>query len=146
MTSLGKGRSKTDSSRREVTLTQKTVDALKAHAARQGEEAKDWGETWIDSGHVFTQENGEPLNPAFVTRELGRVAKRLELPHLGPHGLRHTMATLALEAGVHPLLVKETLGHGSVSVTLDEYTHPAQPAHELAAAQIEALMEGSGAD
>jgi integrase len=53
------------------------------------------------------------------------------------------MAALALEAGVHPLLVEETLGHSSVSVTLDEYTHPAQPAHEQAAAQIEALMEGS---
>jgi len=131
---------KTDTSRREIILTPKTVEALKTHAARQGDEAKEWGESWVDSGQVFTQENGEPLNPAFVTRELGRVAKRLDLPHLGPHGLRHTMATLALEAGVHPLLVKERLGHSPVSVTLDEYTHPAQPAHERAAAQIAAIM------
>jgi integrase len=131
---------KTASSRREIALAAETVAGLKTHAARQGREAGQWRESWVDSGFVFTAENGEPLNPTFVTRELGRVAKRLDLPHLGPHGLRHTMATLALEAGVHPLLVKERLGHSSVSVTLDEYTHPAQPAHEQAAAQIAAIM------
>ena len=73
---------KTDSGRREVALAPNTVEALKAHAARQGEEAKAWGETWTDSGHVFTQENGEPLHPAFVTREVGqnRQAPRTAAP------------------------------------------------------------------
>jgi integrase len=71
---------------------------------------------------VFTREDGSRLSPATVTRTFQETAAKLGLPTIGPHGLRHTWATLALEAGIHVKVVSSRLGHASVATTLDRYT------------------------
>jgi integrase len=67
---------------------------------------------------------GTPLHPDRWTQQFKRHVERLGLPPVGgPHALRHTWATLALEAGVHPKVVSERLGHSTIAITLDTYSH-----------------------
>ena len=116
---------KTDKSRRRISLDESTVAALRRHRARQAEDRLLVGEGWDDSNDlVFTQADGTPVHPDRWTRAFKRHVKRLVLPELrGPHSLRHTWATLALEAGVHPKVVSERLGHSTIAITLDTYSH-----------------------
>jgi len=117
------GPTKTKRSRRPVPLDARTVEALRAHRARQDDERATWGEAYDPHGLVFCLENGTPLHPDAVTKRLRRHARRLGLPWIGLHGLRHSYATLLLEAGVHPKIVQERLGHSSITVTMDIYSH-----------------------
>ncbi len=73
------------------------------------------GPGWSNSHElVFTDEAGAPLHPDWVSREFGRVASQAGLPHIRLHDLRHSYATVALKAGVHPKVVSERLGHATV--------------------------------
>jgi Phage integrase family len=62
------------------------------------------------------------------------------------HGLRHTHATLALKAGVHSRVVQERLGHASIRITLDRYSHVAPGMQEEEAAKIATLVAGESCD
>jgi integrase len=116
---------KTARSRRRISLDAETVAALRRHRARQAKDRLFVGEAWDDSHDlVFTQADGTPVHPDRWTRQFQRHVARLGLPELrGPHSLRHTWATLALEAGVHPKVVSERLGHSTIAITLDTYSH-----------------------
>ena len=127
-----------------VALDPVTVEVLKAQAARQLDEQKKLDETWVESGLVFTAENGGALDPESVSRYWRRAAKQSLLPRLTLHGLRHTHATLALQAGVHPKVVSERLGHATVSITLDTYSHAIPAMQEEAAALIAGLVFAGG--
>ena len=108
---------------------------LKAQAARQLAEQAEWGEAWTDSGYICTKEDGTPYHPEVVSRYFRQAVKEAKLPQIRPHDLRHTHATLALRAGIHPKVVSERLGHATVSITLDTYSH-AIPAMQEEAAQL----------
>ena len=131
---------KTARGRRSIALDSETVAVLKAQAAHQLAEQSDWREGWVDSGYVFTLENGEHLDPEDVTRYFRQAVKKAMLPKIRLHDLRHTHATLALQAGVHPKVVSERLGHATVSITLDTYSHAIPAMHEEAAALIAGLV------
>ena len=109
-------------------------------AARQLEEQHEWGEAWVDSGLVFTAENGAALDPESVSRYFRQAVKKAMLPQIRLHDLRHTHATLALQAGVHPKVVSERLGHATVSITLDTYSHAIPAMQEEAAVLIAELV------
>lgn len=66
---------------------------------------------------------GEPLHPSSVSQAFDRLVTRSGLPAIRFHDLRHTHATLALQAGIHPKIVSERLGHSTVTLTLDVYSH-----------------------
>ena len=72
---------------------------------------------------MFTHPNGTPLIPDQITQDFASVIKRFGLPHLTFHGLRHAFATLALVGGMPAKAVSEHLGHSSVVITLDLYSH-----------------------
>jgi integrase len=73
---------------------------------------------------VFTDVDGGPVHPDHVTRRFQRLVRRSGLPKLrGPHDLRHTWASLALAAGVHPKVVSDRLGHSTIAITIDTYSH-----------------------
>jgi integrase len=131
---------KTVKGRRVIALDSGTVEVLKAQAARQLDEQQDWDEAWVDSGLVFTAENGAALDPESVTRYFRQAVKRSMLPSIRLHDLRHTHATLALQAGIHPKVVSERLGHATVSITLDTYSHAIPAMQEEAAALIAELV------
>lgn len=77
---------------------------------------------WQDSGLVFTSLNGGPMQPHQANVELTRAPRVAALPLMWVHDLRHTAATVMLEAGVHPKVVQDLLGHKTIATTLDTYS------------------------
>jgi len=117
------GPPKTERSVRDVPLSPGAVSALKALRRAQLAERLHAGAAWVDSGHVFTTEQGAPVDPRNALRALTTAATAAGLQGIGLHTLRHTAATTMLEAGVPLRTVSEILGHSSVAVTGDIYGH-----------------------
>jgi len=133
------GEPKSATSRRGVALDPDSVEVLREWRERQVDEREAWGSAWTDSGLVFSREDGAPLHPDRVTKLFEAHARASGLPRIRLHDLRHTHATLALRAGVHPKVVSERLGHASVSFTLTVYSH-AIPALQADAAETIARL------
>lgn len=118
------GETKTKRGRRRVNLTPRTVAALKAHRKRQLEERVKLAGLYEDQGLVFSTGTGTPINPEnLVKRSFKPLLKKAGLPEIRFHDLRHTCATLLLGRGVHPKMVQELLGHATIALTLDTYSH-----------------------
>lgn len=84
---------------------------------------------------------GTPISPRNLVRRFKSLLKRAGLPQtIRFHDLRHTHATLLLKQGVHPKVISERLGHSSITITLDTYSHVAPGLQEQAAAKIEELI------
>lgn len=134
---------KTAKGRRSVALDPATVGTLRAHRVAMLEErlALGLGTPGADD-LVFTALDGSPLHPMRFSERFGRLVRSAGLPRLSLHGLRHTHATLALQAGVHPKVVSERLGHSTIAVTLDTYSHAIPALEEEAAAKVAALVFG----
>ncbi len=114
---------------RTIELDTRTVEVLREHAKRQAVEIEAAGDTYGDAEHprlVFCTQDGGPLHPDRVSKLFAAHVKAPALPRIRLHDLRHTHATLALSAGMHPKVVQERLGHASITITLDTYT-PRQP-------------------
>jgi integrase len=131
---------KTRRGRRTIALDPVTLDALKAHAARQADERSECSEAWIEAGFVFTRTDGQPLHPWVVTKTFRELSRAAMLPAIPLHGLRHSYATLALSSGVNPRIVSARLGHATVALTLDVYSHVLPQADQEAADRIAELL------
>jgi len=132
---------KTKRGMRTIALDPLTLEALKAHAARQADERQEWDDAWVDSGYIFTRENGSSLHPYAVSAMFRRHSRAAALPEIPLHSLRHSYATLAISSGVNPRIVSARLGHSTVALTLDIYSHVLPQADAEAASQIAALLE-----
>jgi integrase len=118
------GEPKTKRSRRSIRLTAQAMEVLKSHLNRQLREIEILGDRYQDQGLVFTTDTGAPINPSNLRqRSFAPLLKRAGLPHMRFHDLRHTCATLLLSRGVHPKFVQELLGHATIAITLDTYSH-----------------------
>jgi integrase len=137
------GTPKTAKGRRSVALDETTVTALKAHRAVQLQERMAIGSLYGDQDLVVCLADGSPVHPKTLSYTFGRRAQRLGLPKIRLHDLRHTHATLALRAGVHPRVVQERLGHANVGITLDTYSHVDLEMQAAAAALVSALVAGT---
>jgi integrase len=115
---------KTDKSRRALPLLARTVDALRWHRTRQDAERITAGGGYTDRGFVFATPTGAPLQGTIVYKYHWQpTLRRLGLPPLRLHDLRHSAATHWLEAGLPLKLVQELLGHASMAITADVYSH-----------------------
>nr|WP_274387540.1 site-specific integrase [Salsipaludibacter albus] len=114
---------KTAKSRRSIDLDHDTVRVLENWQNAQNKDRRDWGPAWEEHGLVFTRENGSPVHPDSFSRSFQQLAEAADLPVIRLHDLRHTTATLWLQAGVNPKIVSERLGHHSTAFTLDVYSH-----------------------
>ena len=113
----------------------------KAHRKRQNEERLALGEAWQDKhGLVFTSPIGQPLTRYAIRSQFINRLKKAGLPKIRFHDLRHTCATLMLQAGVNVKVVSEMLGHSTVTLTLDTYSHVLPLMQEDAAAKMDALL------
>lgn len=104
-------------------VDQRAIAALRAHRARQKAERLAAGPAYERTDRVFTDELGADLRPGAVTKGMARIVKAAGLPHLSPHGLRHSFATIGLESGVDVVYVSELLGHASPAITMSTYQH-----------------------
>ncbi|MGQ0849748.1 MAG: site-specific integrase [Actinomycetota bacterium] len=128
---------KSAAARRSISLDQKTARLLRRWRMTQLEDRMLSGKGYQETGLLATRQDGSWIHPERFSRWFAAHARAAGLPAIRAHDLRHTHATLLLQAGVHPKVVQERLGHSSITVTLDTYSHviPAmqQDAAELAA-------------
>lgn len=118
------GRPKTASGEdRVVDLDQATVGVLLSQKLAQDTERAAWGEAYSDHGLVFAREDGTPIPPSTVSSEFARLCDGAGLRHIRLHDLRHGQASLMLAAGVPIAVVSKRLGHSSISITSDTYSH-----------------------
>jgi integrase len=118
------GPTKTAKGRRTVRLTQDATEALQGHLERQLVEIDKAGEKWQENGLVFCTGKGTLINPTNLRRRsLTPLLQRAGLPPITFHQLRHTAATILLLKNVNPKIVSEMLGHATIAITLDTYSH-----------------------
>ncbi len=89
---------------------------------------------------VFSALEGKPFRPNTITRAWAMLAARANLKVIRLHDARHTHASIMLKQGIHPKIVKERLGHASIQITLDTYSHVAPGLQEAAAARFDELV------
>lgn len=130
------GTPKTGKGRRSVALDDGTVKVLRTHRAAQ---ALARGEDYDDHDLIVASPKGTPIHPQTFSETFDRLVRESGLPRIRLHDLRHTHATLSLQAGVHPKVVSERLGHANISITLDTYSH-AIPGMESDAAEMVAKL------
>ncbi|MBT9260205.1 MAG: site-specific integrase [Clostridiales bacterium] len=138
---------KTAKGRRTVELPGLAVEALRQHRKQQAKERLLAGPAWRDQDLVFTTQLGTPIHPSNLrTRSFQPLLKKAGLPLIRFHDLRHTHASLLLAAGVHPKLVQERLGHATVGITLDVYSHTTPSLHRQVAGILEDLLQSGTAE
>lgn len=135
-------RTKTAAGARTVRLTAETVGILKAHRREQASFRLAAAE-WEDNDLIVTTSRGAPINPGNVRRSFDAVVKRAGLRPIRVHDLRHSHATLLLLAGVPAKIVSERLGHASVGITLDIYSHVLPDMQDEAASAFSRIMSAS---
>lgn len=117
------GGPKTARGDRTLSLDSGTIAVLRAYRAAQRAKRLALGPAWVDSGLVFTMEDGRPIQPQLITRWFAAACKDGSLPHIRLHDLRHTSAALGEAAGESLLEVSRRLGHSNIAITADTYGH-----------------------
>jgi integrase len=134
---------KTAAGARVIDLDPTTVDVLRTWRKAQDAERQAWGAAYLDSGYVFTAEDGEPIHADHMANRYDRLVAAAPVPILHFHGLRHTHATLLLKAGVPVHVVAQRLGHSSPALTLSIYSHVLPRQQAAAAAAFARLVKAS---
>jgi integrase len=127
-------------SRRQIQLPSPTIQALRGHQARQAEQRGMLGPAWIDNDLVFPNPIGGPSAASTSHHAVCKLLVKANLPRIRFHDLRHTCATLLLRAKVNPKVVSELLGHSSVAITLDIYSHVLPDMQDDATAAMSAIL------
>jgi integrase len=138
---LERAQPKTKTSMRQIPLTEAAVDALTRHAQRRRNRIAMLGSEWTNACLVFTNERGGAIEPRnLLARSFAPLLADAGIPHVRFHDLRHTAATLMAAQGVHTKVVSEMLGHASVGITLDLYSHVTPSMAQQAVTAMDALL------
>jgi len=127
-------------SRRTIALPPSAALMLKKHYEAQKATRQLLGIALTDNDLVFCHEDGTPVRPNTVTRTWTTLATRAGLKVIRLHDARHSHASIMLKQGIHPKIVQERLGHSSIDITLDVYSHVAPGLQEAAARRFDDLM------
>jgi integrase len=122
---------KSHRSTRSLSLPSFLVDALKRHKKTQNERRLMLGEAWREFDLICERGDGQPLRPDTISKQFRTIARAGGLD-VTFHGLRHTHASLMLESGADLKVTSSRLGHSSISITADLYTHVASKAEKAA--------------
>lgn len=123
---------KTKQSKRTLTLPKDVLPVLDSHRRKQAPYRLKYRE-WRDNNLVFPSSAGKALEPSVISRTFARVARKIGLKGVSFHKLRHDHASRLVMAGVHEKKVQAQLGHSSISITMDIYSHLApDPSDEIA--------------
>lgn len=136
---------KSKSSERIISLSESLVVPLRRHKAEQSQQQK-----WLfgpeynkDELVCCRPEDGQPYSATPVRRKFRSLLEKADLPDIRIHDLRHTVATLLLEQGVHPKVVSELLGHANIGITLDRYSHVSMTMQKEAVDSLESAIFSS---
>jgi integrase len=136
-------RPKTDRSRRTIALPTFVQPYLAKQAADQQTRRELLADAWVELDLIVDRGDGNPINPDTVSSGWSRFLRTNTLPYLRFHDLRHSHATLMLLAGIHPKIVSERLGHSSIGLTLDTYSHVLPSMQQQAADAFDELFPDS---
>lgn len=134
---------KTAKGRRSIVLSPDTAAILREYHAMQATEREQFGDRWACGDYVFTTARGNLLHPSTVDRLWRQLERKAGTPHMPFHHLRHLNATLLLDAGIHPKVVQERLGHSSITMTLDKYSHVSRDLQHAAALALDVTLGGA---
>jgi integrase len=134
---------KTPKSRRTISLPSITVDALRQHRIAQAQLYLRLGLGWDETGLICAKGADEPINPNTLTSGFTSHVRNMSIPRVRFHDLRHTHATQLLKEGVHPKVAQERLGHATIAVTLDLYSHVMPGMQEDAAARVDRALKSA---
>ena len=130
---------KSENSRRQVAMTPHLANYIREYRAERESLYLIIGRTLSPDDFVFSDDIGQPIDPSVLSHNFGRIVKKAGLD-VRFHDLRHSCATLMLGAGVHPKIVQDMLGHSSIQITLDTYSHTVPGMQKAAAEQLGALL------
>jgi integrase len=130
---------KSDRSRRVVALDDQTLDVLRKHHELELQRRKD--DLNDPRALVFAHVDGSPIHPACFSYAFAQAIHAAGVRRIRFHDLRHGHATMALQAGIHPKIVSERLGHSTVAITLDVYSHAIPSLQREAADAVAALIK-----
>jgi integrase len=125
------GDPKTRSSRRQIQLARSLVNDLREYRVRA---------SMLGMELIFVGTRGQLLSATVVREAFYRAAVKAGLPHIRFHDLRHTAASLMLQNGEQPKVVQENLGHSTISMTMDLYSHTTTGMHREAAERLDGLL------
>ena len=131
---------KTEKGRRMIALTPSTISVLKEYKEKQSLQKMLAGAVLKEDDLVFSNIDGNPMLPGTISHAWTKIAARAGLKGIRLHDARHTHASLLLKQGIHPKIVQERLGHASIEVTLDIYSHVAPGLQEAAAQSFDELI------
>ena len=144
---------KTAKSKRTIPVTKDVIEDLKEikqeqdKASAERKAAEKWGlpvKEYNDQGLVFANEVGNPIDEGnILKRHFKPLLREAGLPDMRLYDLRHTCATLLLAAGENPKIVSERLGHSTISLTLDTYTHVLPNMQQGATVKLEKILENA---
>lgn len=134
---------KTERSRRQIAMSPTLADMLRKAKKEQAEHRLRYGKDYQDLDLVFCHPDGRPFDPSVVSQRFRRLADSLGFHGVRFHDLRHTHATLLLAQGVHPKVVQERLGHQSINITLDTYSHVLPGLQEFAATRFDEAIRNA---
>jgi len=137
---------KSKKGRRLIALSPSLALLLRDHKAKQELDRMLLGKPLLPNDLVFSNPDGSPLQPDGITKAFTRITRSIGLYGVRFHDLRHTHATLMLWQGIHPKIVSERLGHSSIAITLDTYSHVMPGLQEAAAQRFEEGLRVSPAN
>lgn len=117
------GPPKSESGRRDISLGPEVVDALRSHKARQNAERLEKGSAYSNQDLVVARLNGNMVTQTFLRQKFIDLIEQLEMPYIRFHDMRHTHASLLMELGEDMKVIQEQLGHATIGITADTYTH-----------------------
>ena len=131
---------KTESSIREVSIPNFIVSLLKEYKLWYEEQKLIVGDFWHESNRLFVQDNGNPIHPSTISKWFINFIKKIGLPIITFHGLRHTNATLLIAGQVDVATVSARLGHAQITTTYNFYVHPLKSHDKHAGNVLENLL------
>lgn len=132
---------KTNSSIRTVPIPSNVLKELQEHKKKQDLFKKLYAEVYEDRGYVFANPLGEFIKPDTISKSYAKLLKEIGIPHKKFHSLRHTYATRLSEKGVSLKTIQKLLGHASIRMTADIYTHVMNEEKVLAVEKINDIFE-----
>lgn len=134
---------KTAKGRRQIALPSLAVEALIRHKGEQAEQRLILGPRYQYQGLVICEEDGQPLNPRNFSKAFAVFVDRRGLKDVRFHDLRHSHATQLLRQNIHPKVVSERLGHATIGITLDTYSHVLPGMQEEAARKLDGALRAA---
>jgi integrase len=125
---------------RTIVLSATEIEELRSHRVRQAQGLLVLGVRLTDDHHVVAREDGQPLQPRSLTHAFVKFIRQHGLRQVRLHDLRHSHATHMLASGVHPKIAQERLGHSSVGITLDLYSHVLPGMQAEAVSRVDAVL------